>query len=123
MNKKESEKFKKLLLKIREKMSDELKAITEDSLSKTQRDATGDLSGYTYHMADVATDNYDREFSLKIASDEQEILFEIDEALKRIEDKSYGGCLECEKKISKSRLTAIPYAHFCISCQTKSEKK
>ncbi len=123
MNKKELEKFKKLLLKIREKMCDELKHITENNLSKSQKDAAGDLSGYTYHMADVATDTYDREFSLNIASNEQEILFEIDEALKRIEDKSYGNCLKCDKKISKRRLTAVPYARLCISCQTKEERK
>lgn len=123
MNKKELEKFKKLILKIREKMSGELNCITEDTLNRSQRDATGDLSGYTYHMADVATDNYEREFSLNIASNEQDILFEIDEALKRIEDKSYGICLKCSKKISKSRLTAVPYARFCISCQAKEERK
>jgi DnaK suppressor protein len=123
MNKKELEKFKKLLLKIREKMSGELKYITDDTLSRSQRDAAGDLSGYTYHMADVATDTYDREFSLNIASNEQKILFEIDEALKRIEDKSYGNCVRCNKKISKSRLTAVPYARFCISCQTKEERR
>lgn len=123
MRKKELGKFKKLLLKIREKMSGELKHITTDTLNKSQRDAAGDLSGYTYHMADVATDNYDREFSLNLASNEQDLLFEIDEALKRIEDKSYGNCLDCGKRISKSRLTAVPYARLCISCQTKEEKK
>ncbi len=123
MNKKELEKFKKLILKLREKICGELKHITQDTLSKSQRDAAGDLSGYSYHMADVATDNYDREFSLNIASGEQEILFEIDEALKRIGDKSYGNCLACRKRITKSRLAAVPYTRFCIACQTKEEKK
>ncbi len=114
-------KFKALLLKHRDKIVGEVEHITNDTLKKSQKDASGDLSGYTLHMADMATDHYDREFSLGIASTEQKIIYEVDEALKRIEDGSYGICFTCDKPISKSRLKAVPYAQYCVSCQQKEE--
>jgi len=114
-------KFKQLLIKQREKFVNEMENITKDTLKTSQRDASGDLSGYTLHMADVATDHYDREFSLGIASTEQGVIYEIDEALKRIEDGSYGLCFTCDKVISKKRLTVVPYAKYCIECQEKEE--
>ena len=123
MTGRELEKFKKLLLKKREEIVGELKHITKDVTMKSQREASGDLSGYVYHMADAATDSYDREFSLNIASTEREMLFEIDEALKRIKEKVYGGCERCGKRIDTKRLIAIPYAKFCVECQSKIEKE
>ena len=74
-------------------------------------------------MADVATDTYDREFSLGIASNDREALYELDDALKRIEEGSFGVCESCDSLISKSRLKAVPQARMCVKCQEKSEKK
>lgn len=122
MNKREREKFKKLLIKEKEKLLGELKHIIEDT-QKSQKEASGDISSYTYHMADVATDSYDREFSLDIASNERKILREIDDALKRIDDGSYGICVGCGKNITKSRLKVIPHTNFCINCQESQESK
>ena len=123
MRKPEMEKFKKALLRLREDIVGEVDHIANDALKKSQRDASGDLSGYSFHLADMATDNYDREFSLGLASSGREALLLIDEALKRIEDASFGKCLSCSKKIGKKRLTALPYARYCIGCQSKEEKK
>lgn len=123
MNKKELERFKKLLLKKREDLISEMNNITKDTLNKSQREASGDLSGYSFHMADQASDNYDREFSLNLASDNQKIIYAIDEALGRIKDKSYGRCLRCSKEISRKRLSAVAYAILCIDCQRKEEAK
>jgi len=123
MNKRELEKFKKALLKKREDVIAEINNITKDTLSKSQREASGDLSGYSFHMADQATDNYDREFSLNLASDTQEVIYAIDEALRRIKDKTYGKCLECAKAISRKRLHAVAYATLCIDCQRKKESE
>lgn len=114
-------KFKQLLIQQREEFVSEMERITKDTLKKSQRDASGDLSGYTFHMADMATDHYDREFSLGLATAEQRIIYEIDEALKRIEDGSYGICFSCDKAILKKRLKAVPYAKHCIDCQQKEE--
>lgn len=122
MNKKELGKFKKALLQKREDVTTEIGNITKDTLNKSQREASGDLSGYSFHMADAATDNYDREFSLNLASDNQEVIYAIDEALRRMKDKIYGCCLECKKDISRKRLRAVPYATLCISCQRQKEE-
>ena len=73
-------------------------------------------------MADQATDNYDREFLLNLATNEQEILHKIEEALKRIEDKSFGICQECSTQITKVRLKAMPFAQHCVPCQESHEK-
>lgn len=121
--KKELNIFKKLILKRKEEILDDIKHISEDTLKKSQKDAAGDISGYAYHMADVATDNYDREFSLGLASSGRELLYSMDDALKRIEEGAFGICEDCKKVIAKTRLRAVPYARFCIKCQEKKEKK
>ncbi len=123
MNRKELERFKKLLLKKREDIITEMKNITKAALSKSQREAAGDLSGYSFHMADQASDNYDREFSLNLATDSQKLIYAIDEALRRIKDKTYGRCLKCNKEIGRKRLRAVAYATLCIDCQRKEEAK
>ncbi len=121
MAKTELKKYKELLLKEREKVGGDLSHIAKNTLNKSQREASGDLSGYSYHMADMASDDYERDFSLGRATDEQEILYSIDEALKRIQDNSYGNCTQCGKSISKKRLKALPYTDLCIDCQKKNE--
>lgn len=123
MTKQELTRYKKLLLKKKEEVQKAMKHIEEDTLSSSQREASGDLSGYTLHMADTATDSYDRDFALGLASNAQQILFEIEEALKRVMEKGFGNCLTCEKPIRRKRLQAIPYASLCIECQSKEETK
>lgn len=121
--KKDLKDFKKIVLKKKEEILDDLKHISDDTLRKSQKEASGDISGYTYHMADVATDNYDREFSLGLASNERKSLYELDDALKRIEDGTFGICDDCKGMITKIRLKAVPSARLCIKCQQKREKK
>ena len=122
-NKKELAEFKKLLLKRKEEIIDGIKHISDDTLKKSQKDAAGDISGYTYHMADVATDTYDREFSLGLASSDREALYELDDALKKIEDGAFGVCESCKSLITKIRLRALPNARLCVKCQEKKEKR
>ena len=121
-NKKELSVFRKTILKIKEKVVGDIKHISEDTLKKSQKDASGDISGYSYHMADVATDTYDREFSLGLASNEQKALYELDDALKRIEEGTFGICEECKCVMTKIRLKAVPYARLCVKCQEKRER-
>lgn len=122
MNKKDTSEFKKKLLDLREKISEEIKHLGEDSINKSQREASGDLSAYGLHMADVASDNFDRDFSLDRVSDEQKVLYFIDEALKKIQEGIFGICESCGEKINKERLKAIPYTKLCRNCQNNSEK-
>ena len=123
MPKKDLKMFKELLLKRKAALSKGIAHIETDALKTSQRDATGDLSAYSLHMADMATDNYDREFSLGLADNEQKILNRINAALEKIDSNTFGLCELCEKKISKVRLKAVPYAELCIPCQEKQEKK
>ena len=123
MDKKDAKIFKELLLKKKAQVSKGIEHIANDALKTSQRDSSGDLSAYSLHMADMATDNYDREFALNLADNDQKIIHRIDEALEKIQDNTYGLCEVCEKKISKVRLKAVPYAELCIPCQEKQEKK
>jgi len=123
LTKKELLEFKKIISKRKEEVSKEIEHISDDTLKKSQKEASGDISGYTYHMADVATDNYDREFSLGLASNDRQVLYELDDAMKRIEDGSFGVCEDCNSIISKVRLKAVPHARLCIKCQEKREKR
>lgn len=122
MDKKVREKYKKILLEEKEKVLNEINNLAAENLSSTQRDLSGDLSGYSMHMADVGTDNYQRELALGLVSNEQQLLHQIDKALQAIEDRSYGKCKECSKLISASRLKALPFAEFCIKCQEEQER-
>lgn len=119
---KELEQYKIRLDELRMQLTEGLDHIKSDALNKSAKDSSGDLSGYSLHMADQATDNYDREFLLELAKNEQEVLYQIDEAMKRIKDKSYGVCGECEKPVPKMRLKAMPFVVNCVPCQEMIEK-
>lgn len=123
LDKKELALFRKLILKRKEEIVNDIKHISDDTLKKSQKEASGDISGYTYHMADVATDTYDREFSLGLASNDRKLLYEFDDALKKIEDGQFGICEDCKCLIAKSRLKAVPQARLCVKCQEKKEKR
>lgn len=114
--------YRKLILDKKEEIVEDINHISEDTLKKSQKEASGDISGYAYHMADVATDTYDREFSLAIATNDRKALYELDDALKKIEDGSFGICEDCKSSIAKTRLKAVPYARLCVKCQEKREK-
>lgn len=122
MLKKEAKRYRESLLKLKERITEDVKHISEDTLKKSQKDAAGDISGYTLHPADLATDAYDREFSLELASCDRDVLIQINDALKRIQDGTYGACEQCEKPIAKVRLKALPFARLCLKCQKVQEK-
>ena len=122
-NKKELMEFKKMILAVKEKILEGIAHISADTLKKSQKEASGDMSGYSFHMADVATDTYDREFSLSLASNDRELLYELSDASKKIEDGTFGVCEDCKCLITKIRLRAVPYARLCVKCQEKREKR
>ena len=122
MDKKTLKIFKELLLKKKADLIKGIEHITGDTLKTSQRDAAGDLSAYSLHMADMATDNYDREFALNLADNEQKILSRIEAALDKIDEGVFGLCESCNKKIAQVRLKVVPYAELCVPCQEKQEK-
>ena len=124
MDKKGRAKFKRLLEDERESLVSEIEHLENDSLNKSQRDASGDLSGYSFHMADMGTDNFDREFTIDMVTTEQKLLYEVDEALERLKKGGkYGVCEKCGKNVGLKRLGAVPYARLCIKCREEREKE
>ena len=122
LSKQQLKEFRELLLAERAKFAGEIRSIARDA-SKSPRDASGDLSSYTVHMADMSADTYERELVMDLASTEQEVLYQIDEALKRFDEGAYGVCQQCSKAIALSRLRAVPYTSLCIGCQRAKEQK
>lgn len=114
--------FHQLLIAERAKVAGEIKSIAQET-SKSPREASGDLSAYTVHMADMAADTYERELSMDLVSNEQAVLYQIDDALKRMDEGAYGVCQQCNKPITMTRLKAVPYASLCIQCQRLKEQK
>lgn len=123
MDKSDLKEFKELLIKKKAQIAKGIEHIANDQLKTSQRDSAGDLSAYSLHMADMATDNYDREFALNLADNEQKLIHRIDEAIEKIDNNTFGLCELCGKKIAKARLKVVPYAELCVPCQEQQEKK
>jgi DnaK suppressor protein len=117
MNKKDREFFKKIIIQKRDKLLDELSLIEEGNFHKGVREYSGDLSVYSLHMADKATDELDREQAFQFHSREGKYLNHLNEALDKIEQGAYGVCEKCGKTIAKERLEAVPIAKHCIRCK------
>lgn len=121
--KKELDSYREKLINLKDDTLKQMREISEDTLMKSQKDMSGDMSGYGLHLADAASDSYERDFNLGLVSSERRIVMEIDEALKRIEDGTYGICQASGKPIAKSRLNAIPYAKYTKKYQEKLEQE
>ncbi len=115
--------YKNTLLELRQKLVVNVNFMEDEALGKSGQDASGDLSNVPIHMADVGTDNYDRDLTIGLIQNGEEELRAIDEALERIGNKTFGSCEECGKKVSKVRLDALPYVKNCIECQRLEEKE
>lgn len=115
--------YQRMLLTLRDHLLDAINITTGQTLNRSQRDSSGDISGYPTHQADAGSEDFDREFALSLVSSEQEGLYEIAEALKRLESNTFGICDMCSKPIKKARLKAVPFARFCLPCQTEVEKE
>jgi len=115
--------YQRILLMIKNHLSEDKDNLEKKSLKEAGRDATGDLSNLPMHLADAGSDTYEQDFSLALLEGEDIELKEIDEALERIDNKTYGICEECSKSINENRLKVIPYTRYCIKCKETLEKK
>lgn len=121
LSKKDLKRFEDRLLEERKKLMGQL-GYLEKAMNQTQRDSSGDLSAYSFHMADMGTDAMEREKAFLFASAEGRLLYNVNEALRRLYRSEYGVCESCGKDIAKARLEAVPYATLCVTCQEKQEK-
>ncbi len=122
MKKTDLKKYQKLLLIKKKALFEDMDDILKERVNKTIKDATGDLSSYSYHMADQGTDAMEREMAFMLASKSGRLIYHIDEALRRIDKGNYGDCFVCEKLISTARLEAVPHARLCIECKSAEEE-
>ena len=114
-------KQKEKLLNLRDAMVDSMAGVAQDTLRS--RAEGSEASAFGMHQADAGSDAYDRDFALSLLSQEQDALYEIDQALKRIEVGTYGICEMSGKPIPHARLEAIPFARFTVECQSQLEKQ
>ncbi len=114
LSKADIEHFKQLLLAKRREILANVNEIEGEALKKSRLDASGDLSSMPIHMADLGTDNYEQEFALELMDSEIKLLREIDAALARISEGTYGICLGTGQPIPKARLEAQPWARYCV---------
>ena len=112
--KSEWQKYYQHLVDLRDQLRRQMDGLAQESAQE--------LAGYSLHMADSGTDNFDRDFALSLLSSDQDAIYEIEEALKRIEKKTYGVCELTGKQIPKARLEAIPWTRFTVEAQAQLEK-
>ncbi len=115
--------FKEALLKEKERLFKDLDDKEKNNLGKSFKDISGEVSSHKMHMADIASDNAEENTSLDLLSSEEKHLKQIQDALKRIQKKTYGKCSKCGKDISMKRLKAVPFAELCVDCQEKEERE
>ncbi|TMQ59224.1 MAG: TraR/DksA family transcriptional regulator [Candidatus Eisenbacteria bacterium] len=121
LTKKDLKHFEDRLLDERRKLLSQL-GYLEKAMGQTQRDSSGDLSAYSFHMAVMGTDAVEREKAFLFGSAEGRQLISVDEALRRLYRSEYGTCESCGKEIGKQRLDAMPQANLCVNCQEKQER-
>jgi DnaK suppressor protein len=112
---------KRRLLDLRDHFLDQMQSVAQDSLRS--RAENNEASAVGQHQADAGSDAYEKDFALSLLSQEQDALYEIEEALKRIENGTYGVCEMSNKVIPHARLEAIPFARFTVECQQQLEKE
>jgi RNA polymerase-binding transcription factor DksA len=108
-------KYYRNLLDLRERLLHQMSGLAKESAEE--------MSNYSLHMADSGTDNFDRDFALSLLSSDQDAIYEIEEALKRIERNTYGICELTAKPIPIPRLDAIPWTRFTVEAQSQLERE
>jgi RNA polymerase-binding transcription factor DksA len=118
MTKADLAKYRQTLLALRTRLDGDVNHLTSEAL----RTAGGAPPNAPTHLADVGSDNYEQEFALHLLASEEETLVEVLDALRRLEQGTFGVCEECQAPIPKGRLQALPYARHCVRCASKNER-
>jgi DnaK suppressor protein len=111
---------KQRLMALRDTILDSMAGVAKDTLRS--RPEGSEASAFGMHQADAGSDAYDKDFALSLLSQEQDALYEIEEAIKRIDAGTYGVCEMSGKPIPHLRLEALPFARFTVQCQSDLEK-
>jgi len=119
MTKTELEHFRRRLLTLKKRLGADLTQLEDEALHPIGGESSGGLSDLPVHPADLGTEDYEVEVELGLLENEGQILTEIDDALARIDQGTYGICENCHREISRERLEAVPYTRYCIQCAQK----
>ena len=114
--------YRQRLEQLRSRLSGDVNAMAGEALGTSDDQPAGHASTMPVHMADLGSDAFEQEFTLSLLANEEETLELVDQALKRIKQKTFGSCEECGGCITKKRLEALPYAGTCIRCAEKLER-
>jgi len=115
--------FKQRLLGEKERLLERIKFINEGGLGLSLEDSVGELSTYDNHPADIATEVFERSKDFSLREDARTKMKAVDDALRRIEEGTYGTCSQCGQAIPLERLKALPYTTMCLPCKTAAEVK
>jgi len=123
MTKAELDGYQQLLMSLFDRLNGDVSHLTDEALHSDGREGTNNLSNMPIHMADLGTDNFERENTLHLLANEEQILTEIKAALDRITQGTFGRCEECQGAIlPKSRLKELPYTRYCVTCAKKLDE-
>ena len=122
VTKKDHKHFEDRLLEERGRLLRELGYLEVNVFNQSQRDSAGDLSGYSFHMADLGTDAMEREKAFLFASAEGRAIYDVDGALRRLYNGEYGTCESCKQPIARERLEVVPHARLCVRCKEHEER-
>ena len=120
MKKIEMRPYKKVLILLRARLQGDVNALADAALGSST-EAQGELSSLPSHMADLGSDTFEQDNTLRLMDNQELFLEQIEQALERIEAGSYGTCVECESRIPKMRLNVIPYTPLCVKCASNLE--
>ncbi len=123
MNTTDLKSFQKQLLALQERLGGDVSHLTDEALNGQGEEAGNAQSHMPLHMADLGTDNFERENTLRLLAKEEQMLREIGAALERIDRGRFGHCEECQGEIARPRLKELPYTRFCVACAKKFDNQ
>lgn len=117
------EKYRQMLLETQRTLVNHMQSMEKSVLQTPSRDASGDLTNLPTHIADLSTDTFHQNLTIELLESGEEVLKDVADALKRMDNGMYGICEECHKPIPPKRLDFIPYARLCVTCKSNEEKR
>jgi len=123
MTKTQMDAYRAKLLALGKRLRSDVSHLEGEAFRNTGGEASGSLSSVPIHPADLGTDNFEEELTLDLLENQDQMLEEIDAALARLDQGTFGRCEECQKPIAKERLDALPYTRLCVDCARKSEAR
>ncbi len=114
--------YEQVLQLLHRRATGDISHLTEEALRTGGGEASGNLSNTPLHMADLGTDNFEQEFTLSLLQSEEHLADEIEAALARVRQGTFGQCEDCRQPIAKVRLGAVPYTRWCIDCAREREQ-